>query len=77
MGPYLDNVRDIAMRLTEADALDIVRNAPELARAIVKLLANPMKRAERVQRGLDAALASREAMACTLQALEELEPFLK
>ncbi|MHB1544759.1 MAG: 3-deoxy-D-manno-octulosonic acid transferase [Gammaproteobacteria bacterium] len=75
MGPFFDNVRDIAMQLTEAGALDIVRNAPELARAITQLLANPMERSERVQRGLDAVLASREAMACTLQALEGLNRF--
>ena len=77
MGPHLDNVRDIAMELSRAQALDIVADAPALAQAITRLLRDPMARAERVQRGLDAVLASREALACTLQALKALTPSLK
>ncbi len=74
MGPFQDNVQEIARHLSEAKALDTVQDAPDLARVVGDLLRDPLARAERALRGLGAAQASRQALTCTLQALWELWP---
>lgn len=72
-GPHLDNVRDMVDPLRRVGALDVVRDASELAAAVVQLMNDPIERAERVQRGLDLAQASRHSMACTVEALESVD----
>jgi 3-deoxy-D-manno-octulosonic-acid transferase len=73
-GPHLANTLEVANQLQDAGALQIVRDAVELERAVSTMLADPAARARAGERGLAVVSGSRGAVA---RVLDVIEPALR
>ena len=72
VGPHMANFRDVLDIAQQAQAVDIVRTAEELRRAVENLLQSPEAAAERRERGLKMIAEQRGASERIAEALVEL-----
>jgi 3-deoxy-D-manno-octulosonic-acid transferase len=71
-GPSMDNFRDVAKGLVDADAAIVVRNGKELGEAWTALLNDPARRTRMGQAALELVERNRGATAATLDRLAAL-----
>ncbi|WP_240125407.1 lipid IV(A) 3-deoxy-D-manno-octulosonic acid transferase [Thermomonas alba] len=73
-GPHLHNFADIARRLREAQAMQLVADAPALAQALARLFAHPEERQAMAQAARRLLEEGRGALARTLALIAPLLP---
>ena len=71
-GPYQHNAPDVARLLGEGGALQVVRNAAELAAALIRLLGTPAERARMAAAAQATVAANRGALERVLALVREL-----